>query len=391
MTELINDATDYAATLLAVQGVSVPHPKLLEVVAGCLGHESFESLREEGGTDTSLHLKDAQVLVLNLHLGAARAVQCLGAAEPHLTACLDGIEHESRRSGLREDSSASVPFDCKAGLTEGLRTSVFRGVQDFYARHAKEVILQRLADEGGDEWTTDGLSELDQTIDPESEETLWSDRARWTICGNGNLVRHDHPPCAVKGVLTYRKAGRAGLVFEGFQSDFQSTAKQVARLTTFKPDVFVIDTKDWSQKRPIVAVIFDLNSDAVLASAISVSGDCSEVMEKAIKEAFSEAGTSKSLDMIRHGNSKRYMLEVDHELDSAPAQELVRNLGIPYKSLSKSRKYIGGKVERMFNRLNGYARMIPPSPGRRMPSAVYTLEVLTLLITLEIKRYHETR
>lgn len=391
MTELINDATDYAATLLALQGVSVPHPKLLEVVAGCLGHESFESLREEGSTDTSLHLKDAQVLVLNLHLGAARAVQCLGAAEPHLTACLGGIEHEWRRSGLREDSSASVPFDCKAGLTEGSRISVFRGVQDFYARHAREVILQRLVDEGGAEWTSDGFPELDQTIDPESEETLWSDRARWTICGNGNWVRHDHPPCAVKGVLTYRKAGRAGLVFEGFQSDFQSTAKQVALLTTFKPDVFLIDTKDWSQRRPIVAVIFDLNSDAVLASAISVSDDYGDVMEKAIKEAFSEAGTSKSLDMNRHGNSKRYVLEVDHELESARPQELARNLSIPYKSLSKSRKYIGGKVERMLNRLNGYAPMIPPSPGRRMPSAVYTLEDLTLLITLHIKRYHETR
>lgn len=390
MTELIIDATDYAATLLALQGVSVPHPKLLEVVAGCLGHESFESLREEGSTDTSLHLKDAQVLVLNLHLGAARAIQCLGAAEPHLTACLDGIEHEWRRSGLREDSSASVPF-CNAGLTEGLRTGVFRGVQDFYARHAREVILQRLVDEVGAEWTSDGFPELDQTIDPESEETLWSGRARWTICGNGNWVRHDHPPCAVKGVLTYRKAGRAGLVFEGFQSDFQSTAKQGALLTTFKPDVFVVDTKDWSQKRPIVAVIFDLNSDAVLASAISVSGDYGDVMEKAIKEAFSQAGTSKSLDINRHRNSKRYVLEVDHELDSARAQELVRNLGIPYKSLSKSRKYIGGKVERMLNRLNGYEPMIRPSPGRRMPSAAYTLEDLTLLITLELKRYHETR
>ncbi|MBP1122036.1 hypothetical protein [Pseudomonas sp. PvP028] len=391
MTELINDATDYAATLLALQGVSVSHPKLLEVVAGCLGHETFESLREEGSTDTSLHLKDAQVLVLNLHLGAARAVQCLGAAEPHLTACLAGIEHEWRRSGLREDSSASVPFDCKAGLTEGSRISVFRGVQDFYARHAREVILQRLVDEGGAEWTSDGFPELDQTIDPESEETLWSDRARWTICGNGNWIRHDHPPCAVKGVLTYRKAGRAGLVFEGFQSDFQSTSKQVALLTTFKPDVFVVDTKGWSQKRPIVAVIFDLNSNAVLASAISVSDDCSEVMEKAIKEAFIEAGTSKSLDMIRHGNPNRYVLEADHKFDSARIQELVGNLGISYKSLSKSKRYVGGIAERMFRRLNGYAPMIPPSPGRHMPGAVYTLEDLSLLITLQIKRYHETR
>lgn len=336
MTELINDATDFAATLLALHDVSVPHPELQEVVAGCLGHESYDSLMEEGSTGPSLHLKDAQLLVLNLHLGAARAVQCLGAAEPHLTACLDGIEHEWRRSGLREDSSASVPFDCEAGLTEGLRTSVFRGVQDFYARHAREVILQRLADDCGDEWTTDGFPELDQMTDPESAETLWSDRARWTLYGSGNWVRHDHPPCAVKGVLTYRKAGRAGLVFEGFQADFQSTSKQVVLFTTFKPDVFVMDTKDSMLMRPIVAVIFDFNSNAVLASAISVSGDCSNVMEKAIKEAFIEAETSKSLDMIRHGNSKRYVLEVDHKFDSARTRELVRNLGIPYKSLSKA-------------------------------------------------------
>lgn len=216
MTNLINNATDHAATILALQCFNVPHPMLQEVVAGCLGHESFESLiREEGKIGPSLHLKDAQLLILNLPLGAARAEGCLGAAEPYLTACLDGIEHERHLFGPSEHDSKSMAFRPGPGLTADSSVTVFRGAQDLYGRHARGVIAERLTAERGAEWIKDGVLELDPNIGAESAETLWPDEARWTIYASGTWAKNNQTPYEVEALLTYRKAVRVGLVFEG--------------------------------------------------------------------------------------------------------------------------------------------------------------------------------
>ncbi|EPM63160.1 hypothetical protein A262_03935 [Pseudomonas syringae pv. actinidiae ICMP 19073] len=390
MTHLINNATDHAATILALQDFNVSHPMLQEVVAGCLGHESFDSLiREEGNIGSSLHLKNAQLLILNLPMGATRAVGCLGAAEPYLTACLDGIEHEWHLCSPSEHDSKSVAFGPGPGLTVDSSITVFRGAQDLYERHAREIIPERLAVERGAEWAKGGVLELDPKIDAESAETLWSDGARWTICTNGIWVQDDHTPYKVEVLLTYRKAGRAGLVFEGCEF-ILGRAAQRAFLATFKPDAYVINQDSGLPKRPIVALIFDLKSDVVLGSAISVSGDYTEVMEEAIKDAFSEAGTSKFLNTIRPGESIEYVLDVDQKFDSARLNELVGRFDVSYKSPTTSKSATGGQVERLISRIYGFQPLIPPSAGRSKSKAVYTLEDLTRLVTLNITRHHET-
>lgn len=390
MTNLINNATDHAATILALQGFHVPHPLLQEVVAGCLGHESFESLiREEGKVGPSLHWKDAQLLILNLPMGATRAKGCLGDAEPYLTACLAGIEHEWHLFGPTEHHSKSVAFKPEPGLTAESSVAVFRGPQDLYGRHARRVIAERLAAERGAEWIKDGVLELDPNIGAESAETLWSDEARWTICASGIWAKNNQSPYEVEALLTYRKAGRAGLVLEGCELNL-GRAAQRAFLATFTPDAYVMDRNHDSPKRPIVALIFDLKSDAVLGSAISVSGDYTELMEKAINDAFSEDGTSTFLSTIRRGDSIQYVLDVDQKIDSGRLQELGRRLGISYKSPTKSTRATGGQVERLIRRMYGYQLLIQSSPGRSKPKAVYSVEHLTRLIASKITRHHET-
>lgn len=113
-------------------------------------------------------------------------------------------------------------------------------------------------------------------------------------------------------------------------------------------------------------------------------------MEKAIKDAFSEAGTSKFLTTIRRGDSIQYVLDVDREIDSGRLQELSRHLAISYKSPTKSTRATGGKAERLISRIYGYQPMTQPSPGRSKPKAGYTLEDLTRFITLKITHHHET-
>ncbi|MDX9681863.1 hypothetical protein QMK56_10175 [Pseudomonas protegens] len=81
MTTLIDHAADHAATILALCDVQVDYSALNEVVAGCLGYETFAFVtEEEGAAELSHHLGEAEALVLNVKLGSERAVTICGAS-----------------------------------------------------------------------------------------------------------------------------------------------------------------------------------------------------------------------------------------------------------------------------------------------------------------------
>ena len=93
MASFIDKAVDDAATTVFLLGMKVEYSILQEVIAGCLGYDSFGMLVADGdNTQHPLHLTDADALVMNVPMGAARAIQLTGQSEPLVTACIEAIE-----------------------------------------------------------------------------------------------------------------------------------------------------------------------------------------------------------------------------------------------------------------------------------------------------------
>ncbi|RMT51597.1 hypothetical protein ALP46_200300 [Pseudomonas amygdali pv. myricae] len=109
-------------------------------MAGCLGYESYALLAqdEESYAEDEPCLPSPEAFVLNLRLGAERAVQTCGDMEPYLDACLQGIEYACQVLTER------TPVH---GNSERRRVNVYLGFEDFYYRHAQAAVRRRLIED----------------------------------------------------------------------------------------------------------------------------------------------------------------------------------------------------------------------------------------------------
>ncbi len=182
------------------QGLNVPRSHISEIMATLLGYGSLAALHIENA-DTSLdyHLKDAELLVLNLPSGHQRAV---------------ALNHPAAVVGSFVEAIAA-----HAGVP------VFKGVEDFYYDHAYEALVGVIAD-GEDMASAMADSNANYPDDPDLEAwevsgNLWTSPTDWMIEASGTMTgEYDSEgnrmfsgdTLDVWGKLIYVKAGRAGLI-----------------------------------------------------------------------------------------------------------------------------------------------------------------------------------
>jgi hypothetical protein len=206
MSNYARSAVYAASQALAAQALTVKRSYLTEVVAALLGYRTHAALTaDEADTTREYHLDDAEIYVLNVPLGTERAVEL-------------GLEN-----------GPEVVRACTAVLKSGAgQVGVYESIADFYDSHAREALAQAISDSDEVAGAT-GESNASFPYDPEMEEAcpassdLWAARDEWTIEAAGDLTGEYDPKgdrmfngdtLNCRGWLTYRKAGRAGLVFD---------------------------------------------------------------------------------------------------------------------------------------------------------------------------------
>ncbi|ELC7284773.1 hypothetical protein F7O93_01060 [Pseudomonas aeruginosa] len=209
MSNYVSSAAYAASQALAAQGLTVKRSHLSEVIAALLGYRTYAALAvEEADTRLDYHLDDAEVIVLNLPMGMARAVE-LGiekaGATPSVvaTACVEALKADTRAA------------------------SVYVGMAEFYDSYARQALADAIydADDVASAMAESNAMFPDEPeMDVECPQTadLWAAVEEWTIEADGVMTGEYDPDgdrmfngdtLNCRGWLTYRKAGRAGLVF----------------------------------------------------------------------------------------------------------------------------------------------------------------------------------
>lgn len=206
MSNYARSAVYAASQALAAQGLTVKRSHLTEVVAALLGYRTHAALTaDEADSTREYHLDDAEIYVLNVALGRARTVEL----------------------GLQ--NGPVVVQACTAVLKAGAgQAGVYESVADFYDSHAREALAQAIYDSDD---VADAMADSNASFpnEPEMEDAcpatsdLWAARDEWTIEAAGALTGEYDPEgdrmfngdtLNCRGWLTYRKAGRAGLMFD---------------------------------------------------------------------------------------------------------------------------------------------------------------------------------
>lgn len=208
MSNYVRSAAYAASQALATQGLTVKRSHLSEVVAALLGYRTYAALVvEEANPNLDYRIDDAEIIVLNLPMGAERILEL----------------------GLEQGSAPSiVALACIAALKAGTdQATVYVGVADFYDSHAREALAEAIynSDELSGAMADSNASYPDEPeMDLECPATadLWAATDDWTIEADGTMTGEYDPEgdrmfngdtLNCRGSLTYRKAGRAGLVF----------------------------------------------------------------------------------------------------------------------------------------------------------------------------------
>jgi hypothetical protein len=208
MSNHVRSAAYAASQALAAQGFTVKRSQLSEVVAALLGYRTYAALVvEEANPNLDYHLDDAEIIVLNLPMGAQRILELgleAGSAPSMVTpACIAALKVSANQAG------------------------VYEGVADFYDSHAREALAEAIynSDELAGAMADSNASYPDEPeMDLECPATadLWAATDDWMIEADGNMTGEYDPEgdrmfngdtLNCRGSLTYRKAGRAGLVF----------------------------------------------------------------------------------------------------------------------------------------------------------------------------------
>lgn len=208
MSTYVRSASYAASQALAAQGLTVKRSHLSEVVAALLGYRTYAALAvEEANAKLDYHLNDAEIIVLNLTMGAERILEL-------------GLEAGSAPSRV-------VPACIAALKASADQAGVYEGVADFYDSYAREALADAIynSDELAGAMADSNASYPDEPeMDLECLATadLWAATDDWTIEADGTMTGEYDPEgdrmfngdtLNCRGSLTYRKAGRAGLVF----------------------------------------------------------------------------------------------------------------------------------------------------------------------------------
>lgn len=331
MTTLIDHAADHAATILALRDAQVDYSALNEVMAGCLGYETFALLTEEvSAAELSHRLEDAEALVLNVKLGAERAVNICGASEPCLTACLEGLERAAKMI-TREGKMSQM--------------SVYRGFKEFYLRHAHDDVRRRLTMEW---WEGSTLNTL-HSIAYDEPSTLWTTSDHWVLTCHGTCKDGDGKTLATTCSVRYAKAGRAGLVFETFESNFSQLETLYVSLEVFVPDIQVM-AEDGSVCRPRVTLIFDNTSMRILGSAVGDTEDTTELALKALEQSLGQSVQVHTTSYVHWGQPQRYFVDAGEVDGNESFKECCERLNLVMQP--SRRPQAGGLVERLFGSLS---------------------------------------
>lgn len=202
MTNYTRAAAYAASQVLTTQGLSIKRSHLSEIIAALLGYSTHAALSsEEANSALDHHLADAEILVINLPMGEARANQ-LGLASAVTTVCVQALK------------SCASPAD------------VYVGLADFYDSHARQALAEAVY---GDDDVASVMAESNAAffgepeMDMECPPTidLWTAVDEWQIEARGVMTGEYDPErdrmftgdtlkCC--GHLVFRKAGRAGLI-----------------------------------------------------------------------------------------------------------------------------------------------------------------------------------
>lgn len=211
MSELVRSAAFLAARGLSARSSPVKRSHLSEVIAAALGYRTFAALvLEENDTSLNLHLTDAEVVVLNAEMATARCLELM----PEMATSVAVATVDTTFGAIEQAANGSF-----AG---------FRGVADFYDSYAREELIQAV-ESSNDVADAMAESNADFSSEPYFPEAspvvsdLWPARNLWSIEAagvwsgsydpNGNRMFNGNSfNCFAR--LTYKKAGRAGLVFD---------------------------------------------------------------------------------------------------------------------------------------------------------------------------------
>lgn len=208
MSNYVRSAVYAASRALAAQGLTVKRSHLSEVVAALLGYRTYAALAmDEADATREYHLDAAEIYVLNVSLGTSRSAEL----------------------GLQGGAAASavVPACIAALKADSAQAGVYESVANFYDSHARGALAQAIYDS---EDVSGAMAESNASYpnEPEMEvacpatSDLWTARDEWTIEAGGDMTGEYDPEgdrmfngdtLNCRGWLTYRKAGRAGLVF----------------------------------------------------------------------------------------------------------------------------------------------------------------------------------
>lgn len=209
MNNFVSSAAYAASQALAAQGLHFKRSHLFETISALLGYGSYAALTaDEADPTRQHHLNDAEILVLNVPLGMSRSAEIA----PH-----------------REESvTTSVVLVCIDALkTCCAHAAIYASIADFYDSHAREALAEAIYNSDD---TAYGMAESNASFPNEPEMSiecpattdLWAAREEWTITADGDMTgEYDADGDRMfngnilncRGWITYRKAGRAGLVF----------------------------------------------------------------------------------------------------------------------------------------------------------------------------------
>lgn len=172
MSNYVRSAAYAASQALAAQGLTVKRSHLSEVVAALLGYRTYAALVvEDANPKLDYHLDDANIVVLNLPMGAARVLEL----------------------GLEEGTAPSmVTSACVVALKASAdRVSVYEGVADFYDSHAREALAEAI-------YNSDELAGAMPAIRTNlkwtlSARRLWAATDEWTIEADGDMTGEYDP------------------------------------------------------------------------------------------------------------------------------------------------------------------------------------------------------
>jgi hypothetical protein len=391
MASLIEKAVDDASTILFLAGTEVEHSIVQEVLAGCLGYETFSALEDdENNLERPHHLKDAEALVINVAMGAARATQLFGQSEPIIAACIEAVERTCQtypQPNLVSNSS-SFPVCAKdSGV------SVYRGLEDFHSRHGINAIKhflaanEDLAAKLGEGWMEGGRFGVSNRLSQSAAVNFWSAREYWTLKADCIWLPRGHPGCSIEGLITYAKAGRAGLIFDSQGFNVGNTHKLTAKLKIFTPDVLV-QSEDGSMHQPQVALIYDPVSECILASAVSVEGDTTQLAMGAIQNSFGGSRASGAVGQSEIGQFVLDTVEMEDRCDIRAMSERCKQLDIV---VEPTRTRYAGRTERFISSMNKHLgnHLIPGRDRAKSPTIFSLDQAIDFVANLKVQ-YNNT-